>query len=144
VIRVIADASVLVGELLRERGRKMFLNPDLNVFVAAEQWEEAEHELHRRLGVLASRGLDPARRQLLEGRVQTFLTDGAVTVVPQDQYESMRDIALRRVPRDERDWPTVAAALALDASILTADADFLGCGVATWTVETLLAELANG
>ncbi|MFZ1997197.1 MAG: PIN domain-containing protein [Solirubrobacteraceae bacterium] len=144
MIRVIADASVLVGELLRERGRKLFLNLDLHIFVAAKQWEEAEHELHRRLGVLASRGLDPERRESLEGRVQTLLTNGAITVAPPEQYLRLRDVALRRVPRDERDWPTVAAALALDASILTADADFLGCGVATWTVETLMAELEKG
>jgi hypothetical protein len=44
----------------------------------------------------------------------------------------------------ERDWPTVAASIALDAAILTADNDFLGCGRATWTVETLIAELASG
>lgn len=65
-------------------------------------------------------------------------------VVSGERYNHLRAPALRRVPRDERDWPTVAAALALDASILTADADFLGCGVATWTVETLVAELDNG
>ena len=51
-------------------------------------------------------------------------------------------VARRRVPRDQRDWPPVALALALDAGILTADADFLGCGCATWTVDTLAAELA--
>jgi hypothetical protein len=34
-------------------------------------------------------------------------------------------------------------ALALDAAIWTLDGDFLGCGVATWTAETLLAELTS-
>jgi predicted nucleic acid-binding protein len=70
-----------------------------------------------------------------------LLEDGAITVIPREQYEDRRSTAFRRVPRDERDWPTVAAALAHDAAILTSDADFLGCGVATWTAETLIAEL---
>jgi hypothetical protein len=33
--------------------------------------------------------------------------------------------------------------IVLDAAILTGDHDFLGCGCATWTVETLLAEPAG-
>lgn len=54
---VVADASVLVGELLRQRGRELLLHPDLNIVVAEDQWEEAEHELARRLGILESRGV---------------------------------------------------------------------------------------
>ena len=33
---------------------------------------------------------------------------------------------------------------AFQRGILTGDNDFLGCGRATWTVETLIAELASG
>jgi hypothetical protein len=51
-----ADASVLVGELLRKRGRELLLHPDLRVLVAEQQWEEAEHELSRRLSILESQG----------------------------------------------------------------------------------------
>ena len=65
-----------------------------------------------------------------------------ISVLAKDHYIQLRETALRRVPRDERDWPTVAAAIALDAAILTADNDFLGCGRPTWTVETLAAELS--
>lgn len=52
-----ADASVLVGELLRKRGRELLLHPDLRVLVAEQQWEEAEHELSRRLSILESQEL---------------------------------------------------------------------------------------
>ena len=31
------------------------------------------------------------------------------------------------------DWPILASALALGCPIWTEDADFFGCGVATWT-----------
>jgi predicted nucleic acid-binding protein len=143
VIVVIVDASVLVGELLRERGPALFRQPEVTVLVAEQQWEETEHELERRLGVLVSRGVSDDRRRKLEDNVQTLIDDGTVTIVAREHYEHLRDVAIRRVPRDERDWPTVAAALALDAAILTADADFLGCCVATWTVETLIAELES-
>jgi hypothetical protein len=45
---VVADASVLVGELLRKRGRALLLYPGLRVVVAEHQWSEAEHVLTRR------------------------------------------------------------------------------------------------
>lgn len=144
MIVVVVDASVLVGELLRERGPALFRQPEVTVLVAEQQWEEAEHELKRRLGVLVSRGVSDDRRRELEDNVRALVDEGTITVVAREHYAHLRDVAIRRVPRDERDWPTVAAALALDASILTADGDFLGCGVAAWTVETLVAELENG
>jgi len=53
---VVADVSVLVGELLRRRGRELLLRPNLHVVVAEDQWEETEHELSRRLGILESQG----------------------------------------------------------------------------------------
>ena len=37
--------------------------------------------------------------------------------------------------RDEDDWPILASALAFDCPIWTEDADFFGCGVATWTTD---------
>jgi hypothetical protein len=46
---VVADASVLVGELLRRRGRELLLDTELHLLVAEDQWEEAAHELSRRL-----------------------------------------------------------------------------------------------
>ena len=54
---------------------------------------------------------------------------------------SVDAIAHKRIPRDPDDWPTVALALVLEAGIWTHDADFLGCGVPTWTVETLTAHV---
>jgi hypothetical protein len=135
---------VLVGELLRERGPPLFRHPDLLVFVAEQQLEEAEHELERRLSVLESRGLGEDRRRELEDDIQALFDEKAIGPVARGHYEHLHETAARRVPRDERDWPTVAASIALDAAILTADNDFLGCGRATWTVETLIAELESG
>ena len=49
-------------------------------------------------------------------------------------YGDFEQDARRRLgTRDPDDWPILAAALALDCPIWTEDADFFGCGVATWT-----------
>lgn len=56
-------------------------------------------------------------------------------------YDGLEDEALSRLPRDAEDWQVVALALALGADILTEDKDFFGCGVATWTTETLITQL---
>jgi predicted nucleic acid-binding protein len=141
---VVADASVLVGELLRQRGRELLLHPSLRVLVAEHQWEETEHELARRLDILEARAILAAtQRQALEQSVRLLVDTRAIEVAPRDTYASLEETALRRVPRDPRDWPTVALAIVLDAAILTGDNDFLGCGCPTWTVDTLRHELKS-
>jgi predicted nucleic acid-binding protein len=139
---VVADASVLVGELLRRRGRELLLDPELHLLVAEDQWEEAGHELSRRLGILESQGrLTAEQCAALKQGVDELLETRAIEVVQRETYVSLEQAATERVPRDQRDWPAVALAMVLDASILTGDNDFLGCGCPTWTVETLRAEL---
>ena len=139
---VVADASVLVGELLRKRGRELLLHHDLRVLVAKHQWEETEHELSRRLDILESREkLTSEQRLALERDVDDLIETRVIEVVPGDTYASLEQTATERVPRDQRDWPTVALAMVLAAGILTGDNDFLGCGCPTWTVETLRREL---
>lgn len=141
---IVADASVLVGELLRKRGRELLLHPDLRVLVAEHQWDETEHELSRRLGILEPKGRLTAEQRLsLEQSVSSLVKTRAIEIVPREIYESLEDAAVGRVPRDRRDWPTVALAMVLDTGILTGDNDFLGCGCPTWTVETLRGELEH-
>jgi predicted nucleic acid-binding protein len=139
---VVADASVLVGELLRRRGRELLLHPDLRLLVAEHQWEEAEHELSRRLSILESQGrLSTEQCTALQQSIAELVETRAIEVVPRDTYASLEPVATDRVPRDQRDWPTVAVAMVLNAGVLTGDNDFLGCGCPTWTVDTLRAEL---
>jgi predicted nucleic acid-binding protein len=139
---VVADASVLVGELLRKRGRELLMRPELQVLVAEDQWSETQHELSRRLGIMESSGrLSPDNRLALEEAVQGLIEANAIDVVSRSMYAPFEATARRRIPRDPQDWPTVALALLLDAGILTGDNDFLGCGCPTWTVETLLREV---
>lgn len=139
---VVADASVLVAELLRRRGRELFARADLRVVVAEEQWDETEHELARRLNRIVEQGrLSTEQAKLLHESVQTLFDDHVIEVIPRSFYAEHEMVARRRVPRDPNDWAPVALALALDVGILTGDDDFLGCGCPTWTVDTLRTEL---
>ena len=137
-MRLAIDANALVSELLRVRGRALIRRADLMLFVSARAWSEAEHELLRRAELVARRlGLTPedAAESVRTG-IDTAVAH--VRVVPTRMCDPFETEARLRIPRDPEDWPAVAAALALDCSIWTNDHDFLGCGVATWTTETLL------
>lgn len=135
------DANILVSELSRSRGRALISRPELALYISSRALDEARHELARRFALRVRRG------ELSESAAATFLEESFVLVrnrlleVPFAIYGSFEDAALRRIPRDPDDWHTVAAALLLDTAIWTNDGDFLGCGVATWTTETLLAQL---
>jgi predicted nucleic acid-binding protein len=140
-VQLVADASVLVAELLRARGRRLIRNPVLRLAVTERVWDETQHELQRRADIIRQRGrFTPQTTTDLydEGMALAALR---IARVSNGMY-AHREIAARaRIPRDPSDWPTVALAMALDAAIWTNDCDFLGCGLPTWTTETLLIRL---
>jgi predicted nucleic acid-binding protein len=139
-LRLVVDASTLVAELLRERGHKLLADTRLDLYVPAWMWEETRHEVSKRLDIRVSGGLpEPVAARFWGAAVR--VKEQSVTEVPEELYQDLEDEALSRLPRDARDWPVVALALSLGADILTGDEDFFGCGVATWTVETLIAQL---
>ncbi|MEJ7815725.1 MAG: PIN domain-containing protein [Rubrobacter sp.] len=139
-MRLVADASTLVGELLRERGLILLASPHLDLYVPARMWDEARHEVSRRLGIRVRKGLpQEIADRFWDAAVR--LKEESVAEVPEELYEGLRDEALSRLPRDPDDWQVVALALFLGVDILTADEDFFGCGVATWTVDTLISQL---
>lgn len=52
-MRLVVDASTLVAEVLRTRGRKLLAHPGLDLFIAKYAWNETEHELRKRIVLLA-------------------------------------------------------------------------------------------
>jgi predicted nucleic acid-binding protein len=77
---VVADASVLVAELLRKRGRALFRRPDLEVVTPEDQWDETEHELQRRLRLMLDQGRMTAKQvQELSEDVQAVIDEQAMT-----------------------------------------------------------------
>jgi predicted nucleic acid-binding protein len=131
------DASTLVGELSRARGQRLISDSRLALAISAHVWSETQHELPRRLAARVRRGsLTPDGAAKVHADC-LLLVARCISIVPESSYSHLEEVARRRVPRDPNDWPTVALALTLECDIWTADADFLGCGVATWTTETL-------
>jgi predicted nucleic acid-binding protein len=139
----VADASSLVGELLRARGQDLLRHATLDLAIAEPIRDEAQHELERRVNLRIQQGRMPFARGHAVLAAALELLNATIVRVPVASYARFEDEARARIPRDPNDWPTVAAALALDAGIWTNDGDFLGCGLPTWTTETLLAYLAR-
>ena len=138
---LIIDASTLVAEAPRQRGRALLARQRLSLFIAAEQWSETEHELDRRTAIIIARNdLDRGQAEALRADIRRIVTQ-QVRVAPAEAYADRLAEAYRRVPRDSQDAPTVALALTLGCAIWTLDRDFFGCGLPTWTTETLLLDL---
>lgn len=115
-------------------------NPRLDLYALAWMWEETSHELAKRLEIRVSRGLSE-RVASCYWEAAVRLKEAKVSEAPEAVYVGLKDEALCRLPRDPGDWHVVALALSPGADILTGDEDFLGCGVATWTIDTLISQL---
>jgi predicted nucleic acid-binding protein len=140
-VKLVVDANILVAELMRARGRALLRHETLELYMAEAPWQEARYELPKRLRYMVEQGrLDQNRGDQLLAEAFA-LAEAYVDIVPEEIYSAHEATALMRIPHDPDDWPTVALALSLNAHIWTHDGDFLGCGVATWTTETLLKEL---
>jgi predicted nucleic acid-binding protein len=140
-VLLVVDASVLVAELLRERGRKSLTDTRLELAITDAQWDETRHELTRRLTILVER--IQLSKTTAEELLQNALELAATNLILFDEtaYKHLETKARRRILRDPNDWQSVALALALNTGIWTNDKDFFGCGVATWRTEVLLEEL---
>lgn len=141
-MRLVVDANILVAELIRKRGRELIIHPALELYMAQMAWEETCHELAKRVEKMAQKGVfsQEIGQKLLTDAMS--LAEVKVSIVPHELYAAYATIARLRIPRDPDDWFTVALALVLQAGIWTNDRDFLGCGLPTWTTETLMSHLS--
>ncbi len=137
---LIVDANILVGELLRQRGRELLRHPSLMLYISEKVLDEAQYELRRRMTERINRGLSEAIGQGILNEAMSII-EADIRLVAQSNYIHLETEARNRIPRDPDDWHTVALALEMDAAIWTQDCDFLGCGCATWTTETLLIQM---
>ena len=142
-MRLAVDASTLVAEALRVRGRQFIAHPGINLVSAAEAWGEMGHEIRKRVALLTERGFLEARQaaDLLDDVASVLVEQ--MTVVPASVNADRLVDASWRIPRDPRDVPTVALALTPDCGIWTLDRDFFGCGLPVWTTETLVRYLQD-
>lgn len=136
-MRLVVDTSVLVGELLRHKGRERLGDDRLDLFLPEQMWAETQVELPRRIAAFVRRRhLDPDVGSEL-ARLCLEAIETNLVLLDQAIYSALEGEARARTVRVPTDWPVVASALALSAGIWTNDNDFLGAGVATWTTETL-------
>lgn len=140
-MRLVVDTSVLVGELLRGRGRARLADERLELFLPERMWGETRIELPRRIkAFVRRRGLEPGVADELTAACLAAV-DANVVILEEAVYSAIEEEARARSRRDPTDWPVVACSLALSAAVWTNDNDFLGTGVPTWTTETLQAWL---
>jgi len=146
-VLLVVDANVLVGELLRVRGRELFERGVLQLHISEEALNEALHEMSRRTKRIVEQGR--VSRQAADTVLDEAggIVERRISPVPSEVYAGFEERAVYRLRRDPNDVPTVALALALGGDegrcgIWTNDGDFLGCGLPTWTTDTLLSHLA--
>ena len=136
-MRLVLDASVLVGDLLRQKGRDRLGDERLELFLPEKMWAETQIELPRRIRAFVDRrGLDSEVAVEL-AQLCLDAIEANVVILDEAIYSAVEVEARARSLRDANDWPVVASALALSAAIWTNDNDFLGTGIATWTTESL-------
>ena len=140
-MRLVVDANILVAELIRVRGRKLIVRPELELYMAEGAWDETTYELNKRIEKMIQKEVfsQEVGQSLLADAVA--LAEARVSIVPHEVYATYETVARNRIPRDPHDWFTVALALAVGGAIWTTDNDFLGCGIATWTTDTFLIHL---
>ena len=127
---LVLDANILIRAVLGSRvlallrmyaDRVEFLAPD-TAFAEAREWLPEILERRQLPVAPAIAALDLIAR--------------LVRTIECEVYSPYEAVARERMDRrDEDDWPVLAAALAFDCPIWTEDADFFGCGVATWTTD---------
>jgi predicted nucleic acid-binding protein len=138
---LIIDANILIGELLRQRGRELLRNPQLIIYASERVVNETNYEIQKRISRMITTGKlsQEAGSDLTQAASQPLGT--CIINVPQIEYGYLEIEAKERIPRDPDDWHTVALAIHLDAAIWTQDNDFLGCGCPCWTTDTLISHL---
>lgn len=136
-MRLVVDTSVLVGELLRAKGRARLGDARLELFLPEQRLGEMRVEVPRRIAAFVRhRRLDLS----LSDEIAALCIEAVetnVAVIDEPIYSAIEDEARARSLRDPYDWPVVAGAIVLSAGVWTNDNDFLGTGVPTWTTETL-------
>lgn len=136
-MRLILDTTVLVGELLRAKGRERLADDRLDLFLPEQMWEEVQVELPRRIDAFArNRSLAPELADELK-RACFAAIEANADVVDLPVYSALEEEARSRSLRDPNDWPLVACSLLLGAGVWTNDNDLFGTGIPTWTTQTL-------
>lgn len=125
---LVVDANILIRAVLGNKARALLetYGESASFYVPAAAYMEAEEHL---AALMVRRGGEPEKALTLLRALR-----GLVDLVDADVYGAFEREARERLgARDPEDWPVLATALAIGCPIWTEDADFFGCGVATWS-----------
>ena len=123
-MNLIVDANVLLGAVL---GRSL-------PFLAEIASRNAVLLVPARM-MLEARGVaaDKARVPLADALERLAVAEAMITVLDEAHYAHLEERARGRLEgAGLKDWPLLAAAMALEAPIWTNDRDLFGTGVAVW------------
>lgn len=126
-MRLICDANTLLSAILGvQRRPERLLRRGAQLFAVDVQVGEVA-------SVLARFGREPA---VVEALVEQVIV--GIGIIDSVTLRSIEQTARGRLhPRGQPDWPTLAAAIELDAAIWSDDRDFFGVGVPVWSTWTL-------
>ena len=130
---IVLDANILIRAVLGRRVRQLldaYASQGIRFFAPNVAFDDAEKYLPSLLKKRGKPHTDlSASLQYLRNLIEP-ITPELYGVFESDARQRLRD-------RDEDDWPTLAAALALACPVWTEDADFFGTGVAVWTTNRI-------
>jgi predicted nucleic acid-binding protein len=138
---LVLDANILIRAVLGSRVLSLLRQyaDQVEFLVPVTAFEEARKRLPEIL--------ERRRVPLAPATAALDLIAGLVQTIESEVYSRHEAVARQRIgKRDKEDWPILAAALVFECPIWTEDADFFGCGVATWTtdrIEFYLVKAAN-
>ncbi len=125
---LVLDANILIRAVLGQKVRTLVMTyaDHVHFFAPAVCFEDARKYLPT---LLLKRNIP------VESALSVLDTLSRIVQIVESEWLDVFEAQARRrlKMRDEQDWPILAAALALDCSIWTEDADFFGVGIATWT-----------
>lgn len=135
---IVLDANILIRAILGERVPQLLqqYQDQTRYFTTTVCYAEVRRHLPT---ILKKWGLDPAPFLIA---VDTL--EKVVAPLEEEIFADFAADAKQRIGnRDEKDWPLLALALALDYPVWTEDKDFFGTGVATWHSQTVEIYLRN-
>ena len=135
---LVLDANILIRAVLGQRVRRILEAhaDNISFFIPDIAYAEADEHLAT---LVAKHGGDSTKALVFLRSIAAL-----ATLVGQDVYGDFETEARKRLgTRDPEDWPILAADLALGCPIWTEDTDFFGCGVATWTSNSIDSFLAQ-
>lgn len=129
---IVMDANILIRGILGKHVPALLeqYGEQVRFFTTSTCYDEVRKHLPT---ILERRNLSP------EPFMDALDSLEAVVISLEDEvYGSFQEEAKRRIARrDERDWPLLALALALDCPVWTEDNDFFGTGVGTWHTQNV-------